>query len=105
MAKEGQTVYLLVNDKNYVLDQKSRRAILAYSFNASGIGEDNRNVSVKALGLNDSESIDIELLSVNKVLIATDGLKFVGMDANNLSKFWEISVGRGKVNESVKVDY
>lgn len=95
----------MVNDKNYLVDQKSSRGILAYSFNASGLDENNRNISVKALGLNDSELIDIELLSVNNVLIATDGVKFVGIDANNLSKFWEITVGKGKVNETVKVDY
>lgn len=79
---------MLINDKSYLIDQKSTRGILAYSFNASSVDENNRNVSIKALGLNDSELIDIELLSVGNVLIATDGVKFVGIDAKNLSKFW-----------------
>lgn len=94
----------MISDKNYLVDQKSTRRIVAYSFNASGIDQNNKNVSIKTLGLNDSELIDIELLSLNNVLIATDGVKFIAIDANNLSKFWEINVGKG-VNETMSVDY
>jgi hypothetical protein len=81
------------------------RVIQAYSFTGVGIGKDVKNISVKSLGLNDGELIDIALLSVNNVLIATDGVKFVGIDATDLSKFWEIKLGKPAVNESVKVDY
>lgn len=105
MSKETQKVYLLINDKNYLVDQKMTRVLQSYSFNEIGFGEDAKNITVKDLGLNDSELIDIALLSVNNVLIATDGVKFVGIDATNFSKFWGISLGKPVVNESLKVDY
>jgi hypothetical protein len=90
---------LLVNDKDYLIDQNSTRTILAYSFSESGYVENPKNITIKNLGLNDSDLMDIALLTVNNVLIVTDGVKFVGIDEKNISNFWPI-----KLNET-KIDY
>lgn len=79
ISTSTQTAFLLINDKSYIIDQNFTRTIVLYEFTDTGYAEIPKNITVKSLGLNDSDEIDIAMLAVDKVLIVTDGVKFVGI--------------------------
>jgi hypothetical protein len=49
--------------------------------------------------------LDIHILAVKQVLIVTDGVKFVGIDAKNMSNFWQININEAVPKGSTKIDY
>ena len=82
-----------MSNNDYLLDQNTTsRVLLAYSFSEDGYAEDTKNVSLRSLGLNDSSDNDVAMLVVDEVLIVTDGVVFVGVDAKNMSNSWPIVV-------------
>jgi hypothetical protein len=80
---------LLISDDGYVDEQNTtQRVIVTYRFNDTSYEVDHKNISIASLGLNDSESLDIEITEVDGRLLATDGVKLVAVDLNNPSNSW-----------------
>jgi hypothetical protein len=89
VSEENSLVNLLISDDDYFDEQNStQRVIVTYRFNETSYEVDEKNISISSLGLNNSETLDIEITEVDGRLLATDGVKLVAVDLNNPSNSW-----------------
>ncbi len=89
VSEESSLVNLVISDDDYFDEQNgTQRVIVTYRFNETSYEVDEKNISVSSLGLNNSETLDIEITEIEGRLLATDGVKLVAVDLNNPSNSW-----------------
>lgn len=89
VSEENSLVNLVISDDDYFDEQNgTQRVIVTYRFNETSYEVDEKNISVSSLGLNNSETLDIEITEIEGRLLATDGVKLVAVDLNNPSNSW-----------------